>query len=212
MNRIDWTGGPYLRGPGGQRGLEMLNTELTSIERRVAQRLAALRGERGWSLEDLAIQTGISRATLSRLERCELSPTASMLCRLCTVYGWTLSRLMADAESSSPQLIQAPDQESWTDPDTGYRRRIVSPPRPGLHRELVEIRLPPGACASFDDSPVPGLEHHLWVLEGTLEVEVGATRFRLNPGDCLRYQLDGPSRYQCKGRRDARYLIALMRS
>jgi len=189
----------------------MVSTNVTSIERRVAQRLAALRAERGWSLEDLAQQTGISRPTLSRLERCELSPTASMLCRLCIVYGWTLSRLMADAESSSPQHIQASDQESWTDPDTGYRRRIVSPPGPGLLGELVEIRLPRGACASFDDSPVPGLEHHLWLLEGTLEVEVGGTQFRLNPGDCLRYQLDGPSRYCCKGRRDARYLIALMR-
>jgi mannose-6-phosphate isomerase-like protein (cupin superfamily) len=81
----------------------------------------------------------------------------------------------------------------------------------GLRGELVEILLPPGAVASFDDSSVPGLEHHLWIMEGMLEVEVAGKQFRLKPGDCLRYQLDGPSRYACKGRRDARYLIALMR-
>jgi transcriptional regulator with XRE-family HTH domain len=189
----------------------MAPTNFTTIEGRVAHRLSVLRAERGWSLEQLARQTGISRATLSRLERCELSPTASMLCRLCTVYGWTLSRLMADAESNAPQLIRALEQESWTDPETGYQRRILSPPGPGLHGELVEIRLPQGACASFDNSPVPGLEHHLWMLEGGIEVVVSGKRLRLNPGDCLRYVLDGPSRYECKGRRDARYVLALVR-
>ena len=185
--------------------------ELTSIERRVADRLATLRAERGWSLDDLASQTGISRATLSRLERCELSPTASMLCRLCTVYGWTLSRLMADAESAAPQLIRAPEQELWIDPETKYVRRIVSPPSSGLHGELVEIHLPPGACASFDRSPLPEMEHHLWMLEGIIEVGVSGKQFRLNSGDCLRYVLDGPSRYECKSRRNARYLLALVR-
>jgi transcriptional regulator with XRE-family HTH domain len=189
----------------------MSNTGFTPIEGRVAHRLAVLRAERGWSLEDLARQTGISRATLSRLERCELSPTASVLCRLCTAYGWTLSRLMADAESSAPKLIRAQEQESWTDPETAYRRRIVSPPGAGLHGELVEIRLPPRARASFDNSPVPGLEHHLWMLEGTIEVVVSGKRFRLDPGDCLRYVLDGPSTYECKGRRRARYILALVR-
>ena len=72
------------------------------VDRRIAQRLGQLRGEHAWSLDDLAERTGISRATLSRIERSELSPTAAMLGKLCTAYGWTLSRLMADAESPAP--------------------------------------------------------------------------------------------------------------
>ena len=35
------------------------------IERRIAARLAQLRTERDWSLEDVAERSGISRATLS---------------------------------------------------------------------------------------------------------------------------------------------------
>jgi len=49
------------------------------IERRISDRLAQLRAQRGWSLDALAERTGISRATLSRVERSELSPTAAML-------------------------------------------------------------------------------------------------------------------------------------
>jgi len=142
------------------------------IQRRIATRLARLRTERKWSLEALAERTGISRATLSRLERAELSPTAAMLGKLCTVYGWTLSRFMAEAETRAPNLVPARDQAEWKDPGSGYRRRIVSPPAPGLRGELVEVRMPPGATVSFDASPIAGLEHHLWMLDGSLTLDV----------------------------------------
>jgi len=179
------------------------------IERRIAARLATLRAERGWSLDALAERTEISRATLSRLERGELSPTASMLGRLCTVFGWTLSRLMAEAETRAPTRVDAGAQAEWTDPETGYRRRMVSPPAPGLRGELVEVRLPAGATVTFDTSPVPGLEHHLWMLEGTLTLEVEGTPYALRAGDCLRYVLHGPTRFVA-GRRAARYAIVMV--
>jgi transcriptional regulator with XRE-family HTH domain len=182
-----------------------------AIERRIAQRLARLRAERGWSLEALAERTGISRATLSRLERSELSPTASMLGKLCTVYGWTLSRLMAEAETRPPNLVSAAEQPEWKDPESGYRRRVVSPPAPGLRGELVEVRMPAGASVSFDASPIAGLEHHLWMLEGSLSLEVEGSLFRLRAGDCLRYVLAGPTRFQSTGKREARYVIAMVR-
>ena len=181
------------------------------IETRIARRLARLRTERNWSLEALAERTGISRATLSRLERAELSPTAAMLGKLCTVYGWTLSRFMAEAETRAPNLVPARDQAEWKDPGSGYRRRIVSPPAAGLRGELVEVRMPPGAMVSFDASPVAGLEHHLWMLEGSLTLDVEGSPFWLRAGDCLRYVLAGPTRFKNPGKREARYLVAMVR-
>jgi transcriptional regulator with XRE-family HTH domain len=183
----------------------------TEIERRIARRLARLRAERGWPLEALADRTGISRATLSRLERAELSPTATMLGKLCTVYGWTLSRLMAEVETRPASLVSARDQTEWKDPESGYRRRVVSPPAPGLRGELVEVRIPAGASVSFEASSVPGLEHHLWMLEGALTLEVEGAPFWLRAGDCLRYVLVGPTRFQATGKREARYIVAMIR-
>src|SRR3954466_1695618 len=124
-----------------------------AVEQRIAQRLARLRSDRGWSLDAGAGRTGISRATLSRLERSELSPTATMLGTLCAVYGWTLSRLMAEAETRPPNIVGAAERGTWADPERGYVRRIVSPPAPGLRGELVEIQIPAGASVSFDASP-----------------------------------------------------------
>ncbi len=180
------------------------------LEERIARRLARLRAESGLTLGALAERTGISRATLSRLERGELSPTAAMLGRLCTAYGWTLSRLMADAETRPPNLVPAAGQAEWKDPGSGYRRRVVSPPAPGLRGELVEVHMPAGASVAFEASPVPGLEHHLFLLEGSLSLEVDGTVFKLRAGDCLRYVLNGPSRFQGLGKREARYLVAMV--
>jgi transcriptional regulator with XRE-family HTH domain len=180
------------------------------IARRIAQRLARLRADRGWSLDVLAERTRISRATLSRLERSELSPTAAMLGKLCTVYGWTLSRLIAEVETRPPNLVPAAEQPVWKDPESGYRRRAVSPPAPGLRGELVEVRMPAGASVSFDASPVPRLEHHLWMLDGSLALEVEGSLFRLHTGDSLRYVLSGPTRFQATGKREARYVIAMV--
>ncbi|WP_159997487.1 helix-turn-helix domain-containing protein [Roseomonas sp. 18066] len=181
------------------------------LEARIAARLGQLRAEQGLSLEALAERSGISRATLSRLERGEASPTAAMLGRLCSLYGRTLSRLMSEVEEAAPEFLPAAAQEVWTDPQTGFRRRIVSPPGAGLRGEMLEGRLPPGASIAYAAAPLPGLEHHLWMLEGALSLTVEGVTHRLTAGDCLRYQLHGASRFDCPGDGPAaRYVIAII--
>jgi transcriptional regulator with XRE-family HTH domain len=186
-----------------------LTSGANSIEHRIANRLAELRAERGWTLETLAQRTGISRATLSRLERYELSPSAAMLATLCGQYGWTLSRLMVEAEQTTPSVISAEEQVTWRDPDTGYIRRVVSAPHPKLRGELIEVILPAGASVSYDASYLPGFEHHLWLMEGRLSIELGGTLLRLQKGDCARFVLSGSTKFAC-GRHLARYVIALV--
>ena len=134
-----------------------------------------------------------------------------MLGALCTLYGWTLSRLMADAETPPPNYIPAGEQAHWTDPETGYRRRAVSPPSPGLRGEMVEVHIPAGATVSFETSPIAGLEHHLWMLEGAVTIDVDGSRVSVRAGDCLRYILNGPSSFHNAGKRAARYVIAMVR-
>jgi len=179
-------------------------------EERLAARLAALRAEQGWSMDELASRSGISRATLSRLERGETSPTALVLNRLCSVYGRTMSRLLTEVEQQAAAVVRAADQPVWTDPGGGFVRRSLSPPHPGLRAELLQGELSAGIELDYDLPPVPGLEHHVWVLSGRLELTVDGERYELDPGDCLRYRLLGPSRFHCPGPAPARYLIAVV--
>lgn len=179
------------------------------IESRLAQRLATLREERALSLDELAAASGISRATLSRLERGETSPTAALLGKLCAVFGLPMSRLVAEAEAQPGELLRAADQALWQDPATGFKRRMVSPPARGYAVELVEGWLPPGARIDYERAPVAGMEQHLWMLDGALEYTLDGVVHRLETGDCLRFHLFGATAFFCPGPSPARYLIAL---
>lgn len=179
------------------------------FEARLVARLAALRVERGWPLDELAQRAGISRATLSRLERGETSPTAALLGKLCAAYGLPMSRLIAAVEEGGAQLVKAADQATWTDPASGFTRRMVSPPSQGMRAELIEGRLPAGALIDYEQPPQAGLEQHIWMLDGLLDYTLDGVTYRLEPGDCLRFRLHGATRFSCPGPAGAHYLIAL---
>ncbi|MET9832781.1 XRE family transcriptional regulator [Streptomyces sp. NPDC006385] len=181
-----------------------------AMDARLGARLAELRAERGWSLGELAERSGVSRSTLSRAERAEISPTASLLNRLCHVYGRTMSQLLSEVESEPALLVRATEQPVWEDRASGFVRRSVSPPHTGLRGEIVEGRLTAGADIAYDRPPVPGLEQHIWVLEGELDVTVQEMEHRLGAGDCLRMRVWGPTRFRCAGPRAVRYLLAVV--
>lgn len=183
-------------------------TDIPRLDDKIARRLNALRVERGWSLNDLAARSGVSRATLSRLENAEVSATAATLGKLCSTYGITMSRLMLQVEGTTPALVPRVAQTLWRDPDTGFERRVVSPPAPAFAAEVVECILPKGAHVAYDRPPHTGMEHHLVLLKGTLTVMVNETTHRLEQGDCLRYRLDGPSALTAE--EDTSYLLLLL--
>ncbi len=176
---------------------------------RLAERLGALRRARRWSLDELSALSGVSRASLSRIENGEVSPTASVLGRLAGAHRTTVSRLLADIEGDAHALVRQDEQAEWVDPATGFRRRSVSPPSLGFDCEVLYCELPGGARVDYPLPPRLGLEHHLFLMDGALELAVEGTIHRLRAGDCLRYKLMGPSRFVATGPRPARYILVL---
>ena len=113
----------------------VLEQDRSLLDSRLAARLAALRGE--------------------------TSPTAALLGRLCTAYGRTMSRLLAEVEAEPVGLLRAAEQPVWTDPQTGFVRRSVSPPASGFDAEVVEALLPAGADIAYAAPGVAGLYQSL---------------------------------------------------
>lgn len=178
-----------------------------TIDRRIGQRLKQLRNDRAWSLDELAKRSGVSRATLSRLENADVSATTSVLSKLCSAYGLSLSRLLYLVEGGFAPLVRRDAQPVWLDPEVAFQRRAVSPPAPTLAGEAVEATLAPGTQIAYDGPSKLGSEHHLVLLDGRLRVTVDGVIHDLTPGDCLRYQLFGPSAFETPGGEGARYLL-----
>ena len=188
---------------------------ISDLDDRLAQRLRREREARGWSIATLAAESGVSRAMISKVERAEASPTAALLGRLSGALGLTVSALLAraEADAGASPLRRAAEQEVWTDPGTGYRRRALSPP--GAEPELVEVELPPGARVAYPAASYRFLRGQLvWLQAGRLVIHQGADETWLGPGDCLAYDLASPRDCAFHNPSETewcRYLVALTR-
>jgi transcriptional regulator with XRE-family HTH domain len=169
----------------------------------LADHLKSVRTSRGFSLQDLSAKSGVSRATLSRIENAEVSPTAET-----SAFSLPLSQLLAPLEPGFPPVVRRENQSLWTDPSNGFIRRAVSPPSGQLKLEMIEAEIEPRQRITYDRPSISGHEHHLLLLAGALALTVDGVRHELRPGDCLRYRLQGASIFETSDH-PARYIIAM---
>lgn len=191
----------------------MLDTA-ADVHHRIAERVRELRAAGGLSLDALATRSGVSRSMISLIERGESSPTAVVLQKLAAGLGVTLPSLF-DAPAALARVSPGPvarrdDQPQWQDPASGYRRRNVSPPGVPQPMQIVDVCFPAGQRVAFDAGQRDERVHQqVWVLEGAIDVTVGADRHRLREGDCLAMQLDRPTMFHNPTRKPARYAVVL---
>jgi transcriptional regulator with XRE-family HTH domain len=177
---------------------------------RIARRLKEEREARGWSLSELAARSGVSKAMVSKIERGEASPTATILGRLSGALQLTLATLLTRAEGDAGRLVRARDQARWRDPETRYVRRQVFA-RPTSPIELVEVELPAGAAVSYPAAAYAFIRQVVWVTRGRLVIEEGRARHQLDTGDCLEFGPPVDTTFRNESRAACGYLVALAR-
>jgi transcriptional regulator with XRE-family HTH domain len=185
----------------------IVSSDLTAS---IAETIRAARIAKHLSANQLAERSGVSRAMIAKVERAEAQPTAALLGKLSAALGLSLSELVARAEHADRRLARRADQPAWTDPETGYRRRALSPVSGGSI-ELVEVELPPGANVSYPADAYAFIHQQIWLIEGELGVREGETQHVLRSGDCLELGPPAPRTYSNTSARPCRYLVALTR-
>jgi transcriptional regulator with XRE-family HTH domain len=193
----------------------IMDTAIASdLNERIAERVRELRARQGLSLEALATKSGVSRSMISLIERGESSPTAVVLEKLAAGLGVMLASLF-DTPAAAPGAPRGPvarreDQPQWKDPASGYLRRNVSPPGVPQPMQIVEVQFPPGGRVAFETGARDArVYQQVWVLEGAIDVSLGAERHRLRKGDCLAMQLDRPTMFHNPTRRSTRYAVVI---
>ena len=175
----------------------------------LAARIRLERTSREWSMDELSRRAGVSRAMISKIEREECSPTATILGRLSGAFGISMSALLAHAEAAGRRLLRFADQQVWIDPGTKYVRRAVSPAA-GAPLQLVEVELPPRAKLTFPASAYSFLHQQIWILSGRLLFSEGPTVHDLRKGDCLQLGYPRECTYQNPSASICRYLVAVI--
>jgi transcriptional regulator with XRE-family HTH domain len=195
-------------------GSSIMKDNASDLNQRIAERVRELRAGQGLSLDALAGKSGVSRSMISLVERGESSATAVVLEKLATALGVMLASLF-DPPAGAPQTPIGPvarrdAQPEWRDPDSGYVRRNVSPPGVPQPMQIVEVRFPARARVAFETGARDQRVHQqVWVLDGAIDVTLGAERHRLRKGDCLAMQLDRPTMFHNPTQKPARYAVVI---
>lgn len=179
----------------------------TPAETLIPRRVREERLQRGLTLDQLAARADVSRAMISKIERGESSPTAVLLSRIGDAMGLSLSALMTEPRPASPAIVRMPQQPLWTDPETGYTRRLVSPPGGDGAVEMVAIELPAGKTVRFAATESLHSDDQVLLLEGRLTVSGDGAVFDLQPGDCARISSRLESVFDNPADTPARYLV-----
>ena len=177
------------------------------IDELIARRLAALRKERELTLAQLAERCAVSKAMISRIERNQSSPTASVLGRLASGLG-------SPSPSCSATRRRRPNRSAgaragvWEDPASGYRRRQVGARDRAAaarwwkwrSRRTPASTIPLGRPA-LPAAPVAG--------RGALRVDYGEQTFHLQRGDRLDFGVDRAVTFATAGQA-CRYLLVIL--
>jgi transcriptional regulator with XRE-family HTH domain len=189
----------------------IIDDDVDDLGIRLAHRLKLERDSRGWSLAQLAEQSGVSKATISKIERAEVSPTAVILVRLAAAFDLTLAGLMLRAEGQGQRLIRSNEQPVWRDPETGYQRKQVFN-RPDHPVEIIRVEMPAGQKVTLPASSYAHIRQLVWVQRGSLVISEAGERHVLATGDCLGFGSPADTTFANETSSPCVYVVALARS
>lgn len=188
-----------------------MTTLVDDVSARIARRLRLERDSRGWSLAGLAEHSGVSKATISKIERAEVSPTAVVLVRLAAAFDLTFAGLMLRAEGQGERITRASEQPVWRDPETGYLRKQVFS-RPDHPLEIVNVELPARQRVVLPASSYAHIRQALWVRTGNLVIIEAGERHELGAGDCLGFGPPSEVTFANETAAPCSYVVVLARS
>ena len=163
-----------------------------SINENLGRRVKKLRSDRGWSLEDLATASGVSRSMLSEIEREKANPTLTVTYRIAQAFGLNLQDLIETAEAASNiQVIRANERAQDFRSDKQCQIRTLSPLNLEKEIEFYELTLRPNG--ELRSQPhYEGTREFLTVEQGSVRIESGKDTEEISKGDSGTYRADVP--------------------
>jgi quercetin dioxygenase-like cupin family protein len=156
----------------------------------IGYRVRKLRESKGLSLAELSHLTGFDETLLDKIEKQEVYPQLGTAIRLSKALDSAFGRLVSGVGDRLYSITRR-QEEKVVSRSTGmsgtqklYTYRSLAPEVKGRHMEalLVQLEENPGGELSVHDG-----EEFIYVLDGTVVMQVGEDRFELEPGDSVYY-------------------------
>lgn len=156
----------------------------------VCERVRELRKAKGWTLEQLASLSGVSRSMLSQIERGGANPTLGVAFRIAQAFGMSLGDLVdVPLLKARIDVIRASDRQFLFRDDEQCRIRTLSPLQLEKDVEFYELTIKPGGVLASAPH-FEGTREFLTIERGRVRLTAGDETCELSPGDSAHYPAD----------------------
>ena len=165
-----------------------------SVARAIGSRVRQRRAERGWTLNQLAERSAVSRRMLVSIEQGSANPSIATLLLISDALGIGLPALVEMDHPSALRVTPAGAAPVLWRGKLGGRAVLVAGTEPPDVTELWDWTLGPGESHS-SQAHAAGTRELLLVLDGQVELRVGQQAEVLAPGDSASFAGDLPHGY-----------------
>jgi len=194
---------------------ENLTGELSAPSNReieaIGDRIRAIREEKGASIEELSKLTGFEVDFLAGIEKGEVQPQLGTMIKLSKALHSAFGRLVSGTGEKLYSITRKSERRaaarstSKTGKKHLYSYKSLAPDVKGRHMEALMVQL---LTATEKDVSVHDGEEFVFVLDGTVLLEIGGERFELEPGDSAYYLSTTP--HLISARKDKATILAVL--
>ena len=183
-------------------------TQALVVNEQIGERVRQHRTVRGWTLDELADRSGVSRRMLITIEHGDGNPSIATLLRISDALGVGLP-VLVDVERPRASTVTPAGQAPvlWRGP-RGGRALLVAGTEPPDVVELWDWTLQPGEAHTSEPHSA-GTRELMLVLEGSVDLRVGDRTDRLGTGDSAAFAGDVAHGYAAPVGADAPSRFAL---
>lgn len=173
------------------------------LQATLCERLRDARRTLGWTLDQAAAASAVSRSMISQIERGLANPTLAVAYRLATAYGLSLGDLVEPARRPPRiDVVRADDRRARFRDDSHCRVRTLSPLDLEKDVEFYEIAIRSGG-RMISSPHFRRTREFVTVERGSLNVSSGDETIRLEAGDSAHYPADLPHELHNPGKVEA---------
>lgn len=169
-----------------------------SVTEAVARNVREARSERGWTLEQLANRSGVSKGMVVQIEQGRTNPSIGTLSKVAEALGVSLPDLVDGGEGPVVRVVAGGEAATLWETPAGSRARLLVGGRRPDFIELWEWVLMPGEEYVGRPHP-PGIRELIHVSAGTLTLTVGDEETVIEAGGSASYPGDQTHRYRNDG-------------
>jgi XRE family transcriptional regulator, regulator of sulfur utilization len=161
----------------------------------VAVNLQNWRQRRGMSVSALARTAGVSKSTVSELERHNGNPSLDTLWALARALDIPLGFLFSEHDGANALRVVREDDASVVKlEEPGYVARLMTAVDVSGELEVYVISMADGVRRDSDSHGFGVIEHAI-AVEGRVDVGAGGDSAELGPGDLISFPADQPHHY-----------------